>query len=249
MSTTESITLDVLAVAAHPDDADLGCGGTLLKMHSLGYKTGVLDISAGEMGTRGTPEIRAGEAQDAARVLGLSVRENLKLPDAHVTCDDQSRTAMVRIIRKYKPKIILTHHWDEPHPDHVNTSKIVQEASFLAGLYRYDEEAGQGRHRPSGVAYYIFTRRAQPSFIVNISEFAAEKLRAIKCHRSQLYDPSSTEPASRISSESFLRDAESRQRFFGALIGCEHGEAFIVKEALNIADPVELLTRPMNLYS
>ena len=249
MSNYESITLDVLVVAAHPDDADLGCGGTLLKMRSLGYKTGILDMSAGEMGTRGTPEIRAGEARDASQVLGVAVRENLQLPDAHVTCDDYSKTAMVRIIRKYRPKIILTQHWDEPHPDHVNTSKIVQEASFLAGLYKYDEEAGQQRHRPSAVAYYIFTRRQQPSFIVDISEFAAEKLRAIKCHRSQLYDPTSTEPASRISSDTFLRDAESRQRFFGALIGCEHGEAFVVREALNVDDPVALLTRPMNMYS
>ena len=120
---------------------------------------------------------------------------------------------------------------------------------FLAGLNKYDNEYGLGRHRPSAVAYFIITKRAQPSFIIDISEFAAEKLRAIKSHRSQMYDPTSKELTTRISNENFFRDVESRQRFFGTLIGCEHGEAFIVKEALNVDDPVALLTRPMNMYS
>ncbi|HZS46858.1 MAG TPA: bacillithiol biosynthesis deacetylase BshB1 [Blastocatellia bacterium] len=244
-----NISIDVLAVGAHPDDADLGCSGTLLKMASLGYKTGILDMSRGEMGTRGTPEIRDQEAQDAAKVLGLSVRESLGLPDAHITCDENSRVAMIRFIRKYRPRVILTHHWDEPHPDHVATARIVQEASFLSGLYKYDQDAVLPRYRPSAVAYFVITRRSPPSFIVDISEFAAEKVRAIKCHKSQFFNPDSKEPSSRVSAETFLRDVESRQRFWGALIGSEHGEAFVVREALNVNDPVALLTRPMNLYS
>src|ERR1044071_7946545 len=138
------IQLDVLAVFSHPDDAELSVAGTLLKLKSLGYRTAVCDMTRGEMGTRGTPEIRAREADDAARILRLDARLNLEQPDGHVWLTEESRTAMVRVIRRHKPKVILTSHWDDPHPDHAATARIVREAARLASMRRYDEEAGQG---------------------------------------------------------------------------------------------------------
>src|ERR1044072_5288484 len=134
--------LDGLAVFSHPDDAELPAAGTLLKMKSLGYRTGVLDMTRGEMGTRGTPEGRAEEAREAARIMGLDVRLNLEQPDGHVWVTEEARTALVRVVRAYRPKVILTAHWDDPHPDHANPARIVREAARLASMRRYDEEAG-----------------------------------------------------------------------------------------------------------
>src|SRR5919202_3025205 len=147
MMTTENTQLDALAVFSHPDDAELTVAGTLLKLKSLGYRTGVLDMTRGEMGTRGTVEIRAREAQEAARLLGLDVRLNLEQPDGHVWATEEARTSVVRVIRTHKPKVIFTSHWDDPHPDHANTSRIVREAARLASMRRYDEESGQAAVR------------------------------------------------------------------------------------------------------
>jgi bacillithiol biosynthesis deacetylase BshB1 len=238
-------TVDVLAVGAHPDDVELAMGGTLLKLASLGYRTGILDMTRGEAGTRGTLEERAREAQEAAR----TVRETLGLPDSRVRCDDEARRAFVRVVRRFRPKVVFTHYWEDPHPDHAHTSRIVREAVFLAGLPKYDPETGRARHRPNALAYFLFPRTIPPSFIVDITAFAEEKLRAIRAHRSQLYDHTRPEPETRISSEGFLRRVEARQRYYGALIDVEHGEAFLVREALNVEDPVALLTRSMNIYS
>src|SRR5215208_6563180 len=140
----EPLELDVLAVYSHPDDAELTCGGTLLKLKSLGRRTGVVDVTRGEMGTRGTPEQRFEEAREAARIMRLDVRVNLEQPDGHVFVTDEARTALVRVIRTYKPRVILTAHWDDPHPDHANTSRLVRESARLASMRRYDEGAGQG---------------------------------------------------------------------------------------------------------
>src|SRR3954469_3296342 len=140
--TTINIELVALAVFSHPDDAELTASGTLLKLKSLGYRTGVLDMTRGEMGTRGTPEGRAEEAREAARILKLDVRLNLEQPDGHVWLTEEARTAMVRVIRKHKPRVIFTPHWDDPHPDHAATSRIVREAARLASMRRYDEDAG-----------------------------------------------------------------------------------------------------------
>src|ERR1043166_6931045 len=138
----EALELDVLAVFSHPDDAELTCAGTLVKMKSLGYRTGVLDVTRGEMGTRGTPEGRAEEAREAARIMGLDVRLNLEQPDGHVWVTEERRRALVRVIRTYRPKVIITAHWDHPHPDHANTARLVRESARLASMRRYDEEAG-----------------------------------------------------------------------------------------------------------
>jgi N-acetylglucosamine malate deacetylase 1 len=241
--------IDILAIFAHPDDVELTVGGTLLKMKSLGYRTGVLDVTRGEMGTRGTVDGREQEAKDAAEILKLDVRENLGLPDGHVFCDDESRTKMVRVLRRLKPRVIVTHQIDDPHPDHNHISQLVRESARLSSMKRYDEETGAEKIPVPNVAHNIFSRLVAPSFVVDISEFLEEKMRAIRAHSSQFYDPNSTEPETRLTSKSFLDELEARSRYFGSMIGVKAGEPFYVREALNVDDPVDLLTRPMNLYS
>ena len=248
MSTTD-IELDALAVFSHPDDAELSVSGTLLKLKSLGYRTGVLDMTRGEMGTRGTPEVRAEEARRAARVLKLDVRLNLEQPDGHVWLTEESRTALVRVIRTHKPKVILTAHWEDPHPDHAATCRIVREAARLASMRRYDEESGLEAVRMPSLAHSVFSRRIVPSFIVDVSDFVEEKMRAIQAHASQFFRADSQEPETRISEKGFLQQIEWRMRYYGSLIGAAAGEAFYVREALTVADPMKLLTRPMNIYS
>ena len=243
------IALDALAVFSHPDDAELTVAGTLLKLKSLGYRTGVLDMTHGEMGTRGTPEIRAKEAQDAARVLKLDVRLNLDQPDGHVWPTEEARQAMVRVLREHTPRVIFTSHWDDPHPDHANTCRIVREAARLASMRRYDEQAGQDAIPVPAVAHAVYSRLVVPSFIVDVSEVWEEKMLAIRAHASQFYRTDSGEPETRISRQGFLQQIEWRMRYYGSLIGSVAGEAFYVREALNVDDPIALLTRPMNIYS
>jgi N-acetylglucosamine malate deacetylase 1 len=248
MSASEP-TLDVLAVFSHPDDAELSVAGTLLKLKSLGYRTGVCDVTRGEMGTRGTPEIRAQEAQDAARVLKLDVRLNLEQPDGHVWPSETARTALVRVIRKHKPKVLITTHEDDPHPDHANTSIIVRQAARLATMVRYDQEADLAAVPMPAIMHSLFSRRIVPSFIVDVSDFVDEKMSSILAYRSQFYSAESKEPKTRISERGFLEEIASRMQYFGSLIGVEAGEPFYVREALNVDDPLALLTRPMNIYS
>ncbi len=241
--------LDVLAVYSHPDDAELTAAGTLLKMKSQGYRTGVLDVTRGEMGTRGTVEGRAEESREAARILKLDVRLNLAQPDGHVWVTEEARTALVRVIRRYRPKVILTAHWDDPHPDHANTARLVREAARLASMRRYDEEAGLRQVPMPALAHSAYSRLVVPSFIVDVSDFVEAKMEAIRAHASQFYSAASSEPQTRISEQGFLKQIENRMRHVGSLIGVEAGEAFYVREALNVDDPVALLTRPMNIYS
>jgi bacillithiol biosynthesis deacetylase BshB1 len=245
------INVDVLAIFAHPDDVELTVGGTLLKMKSLGYKTGALDVTRGEMGTRGTVEGRAAEADEAAKIMKLDVRENLELPDGHVWVTEETRTKLVRVLRRLKPKILLTHQADDPHPDHNHIVQLVREASRLCSMQKYDGDFGQARTPAPIVAHNIFSQRVTPSFIVDISEFVEAKTEAIRVHKSQFYNPNAGahELETRLTSEGFIDELENRSRYFGSLIGVAAGEPFFVREALNVEDPIELLTRPMNLYS
>jgi len=243
------VNVDILAIFAHPDDMELTVGGTLLKMKSLGYRTGALDVTQGEMGTRGTVEGRAQEAEEAARILKLDLRENLGLPDGHVFVTDDERTKMVRVLRRVKPKVILTHQIDDPHPDHNHISQLVREAARLSSMQKYDGDFGQERIKVPMVAHNIFSQRVVPSFVVDISDFLEEKMNAIRAHASQFHDPNSNAPETRLTSKHFLDELENRSRYFGSLIGTAAGEPFFVRETLNIEDPIALLTRPMNLYS
>jgi bacillithiol biosynthesis deacetylase BshB1 len=201
------------------------------------------------MGTRGSAEIRAREAEAASREMKLIVRDNLELPDGQIWLNEESRVKMVRKIRLYRPRVIFTHYSEDPHPDHVHTCQIVREGAHVAGLAKYDDQTGQERFRPQTVAHFMFPRTAVPTFLVDISAFADHKHQVISCYRSQLYDANSKELETNLSSEAFLRRVEARQRFYGSLIAVEHAEGFIVREALNVHDPVELLSRKMNMYS
>lgn len=246
---TTDIELDVLGVFSHPDDAELSVAGTLLKLKSLGYRTGVCDMTRGEMGTRGTLEGRAEEAREAARILKLDARLNLSQPDGHVRDTEEARVALVRIIRTHKPKVILTQHWDDPHPDHAATSRIVRAAARLASMKKYDEEFALGAAKVPAMAHTVYSRLIIPSFVVDVSDFVEEKMKAIRAHASQFYRPGTDEPETRISAQGFLQQIEYRMRYYGSLIGSVAGEAFYVREALNVDDPVALLSRPMNIYS
>jgi N-acetylglucosamine malate deacetylase 1 len=248
MSQTDA-QLDVLAVFSHPDDAELSVAGTFLKLKSLGYRTGVCDLTRGEMGTRGTPEIRAREALEAARIMKLDLRVNLDQPDGHVWPTETARIAFVRMLRVHKPKVLLTTHEDDPHPDHANTSIIVRQAARLASMGRYDEESALAPVPMPAIMHSLFSRRIVPSFVVDVSDFVDEKMSAIKAYASQFYQPDSREPVTRISEPRFLQEIEFRMRYFGSLIGVTAGEPFYVREALNVDDPLALLTRPMNIYS
>ena len=243
--------IDVLAIFAHPDDVELTVGGTLLKMKSLGYKTGALDVTRGEMGTRGTIEERALEADEAAKILRLDVRENLGLPDGHVFVTDEYRVKLVRVLRRLKPKVLLTHQIDDPHPDHNHIAQLVRESARLASMQKYDGDFGQERTPAPMVAHNIFSQRVTPSFVVDISDFLREKTEAIRAHKSQFYNPNAAadELETRLTSKGFIDELENRSRYFGSLIGTAAGEPFFVREALNVEDPIALLTRPMNLYS
>jgi bacillithiol biosynthesis deacetylase BshB1 len=241
--------VDILAIFAHPDDVELTVGGTMLRMKHLGHSIGVLDVTRGEMGTRGTVEGRAEEAVEAAKILKLDVRENLELSDGHVFADDHSRTKLVQVLRRLKPKVLLTHQLGDPHPDHDHIAQLVRQAARLASMKNYDAETGASKIPVPIVAHNIFSRRSDISFVVDISDFLEDKMAAIRAHRSQFYDPNSNEPETRLTSKNFLGELEDRSRYFGSLIGVAAGEPFFVRETLNVEDPFALLTRPMNLYS
>lgn len=243
------VSVDVVAIFAHPDDMELSVGGTMLKLKRLGYRTGVLDVTRGEMGTRGTPEGRAAEAQKAAEILGLDIRDNLQLPDGHVFVNDDARRRLVRKLRELKPKLILTHQPNDPHPDHDHISAIVRESARLASMANYDPETGSEKIAVPRIAHNVFSARVYPSFIVDISGQLDEKMQAIRAHRSQFFRLGSDEPQTRLTEKGFLDQIETRARYFGSLIGTAAGEPFFVREVLNIDDPLRLLTLPSNLYS
>jgi bacillithiol biosynthesis deacetylase BshB1 len=240
-------TVDVLAVGAHPDDVEFHAGGTLLHLASLGYSTGILDLTRGESASRGTPEIRAAEAEAAARVLGLSHRSCVDLGDGQLADTLATRTAVALAFRRLQPRLVLTHHWDQPHPDHVATARIVTAAAYLAGLAHWQTASPLPRHRPSQVAHFGLPHSVQPSFIVDVSAWASKKDKAIRCHRSQLHDPASTAPASAVSSPDHLDRLDAIHRYYGTLIRTRYGEAFVVRGVLSVEDPVRLLSGPMGI--
>lgn len=243
------MTVDVLAIFAHPDDVELNVGGTLLKLKSFGYKTGILDVTQGEMGTRGTVELRLQEADRSAAILKVDVRQNLELPDGHVWLTEDTRTKLVRVLRELKPKLLITHQHNDPHPDHDHIAQLAREASRHASLRKYDPETGGERIPAPIVAHIVFSRTVVPTFIVDVTEFAEDKMKAIAAHRSQFYDPDSTEPETALTGKTFLDRIRARMGYYGSLIDVEAGEPFYVREALNIEDPLALLTRRMNIYS
>jgi bacillithiol biosynthesis deacetylase BshB1 len=233
--------LDILAFGAHPDDVELYAAGTLAKMAARGYAVGIVDMTRGELGTRGTPALRAREAKESARVLGLKVRENLGLPDGRIPVTPQSRLLVIRMLRKYRPGIVLVHHWDERHPDHTSTSHLVTQAAHHAGLARI--QTGQKRFRPDSILYYMLPAHQLPSFVVDVSDFTEQRQAAIRSYRSQLFDPESREPATYLSHPDFLTQVENIHSYYGALIGKARGEGFYTRGVLEVPDPVDFFNQ------
>ncbi len=228
--------LDILAFGAHPDDVELFAGGTLAKMAASGHSTGIVDMTRGELGTRGTPAIRRQEANKAASILQLKVRENLGLADGNVPVTAAARLKVIRMLRKYCPQVVLTHYWDDRHPDHVNTSRLVAEAVHHSGLVKI--KTGQDRYRPPVLLYFKLPANLAPSFVVDISDYIDQRNAAIGAYRSQLFDPSSREPSTNLSQPDFLIHVENIHSYYGTLIGKQKGEAFHVKGVLEIQDLV-----------
>jgi bacillithiol biosynthesis deacetylase BshB1 len=238
---TENMRLAVLAIGAHPDDVELFAGGTIAKMTALGHPTGIVDMTRGELGSRGTPAQRAKEAREAADILGVKVRENLGFPDGELEASPQARLKVIRILRKYRPVVVLTHHWDDRHPDHANTSRLVREAAHHAGLAKI--RTGQERFRPNAILYFKLPTGSFPSLVVDVSEYREQRTQAIQAYRSQLFDPVSREPATYLSHPDFLIHVENIHAFYGTLIGRKTGEGFLVKGIPEIHDLVDFFGR------
>ena len=235
--------LDVLAVSPHPDDVELHCGGLMIRFADLGYATGIVDMSRGEMGTRGTVDGRDQEAADAAKILGLSSRLNLELPDSRIGACETHRDALVNAIRRFRPEMLLVPHEIARHPDHGATGRLAKDAAFLAGLEKIETDHPVFRSRK--LVFYLTHhayRDPRPSFIVDITSTFSRKIAAVKAHRSQFHDPDSTEPETFISRPEFLEEVEAQGRYYGSLIGARYGEPFVVREYLSIDDPLAHFT-------
>jgi len=231
------IKLDILAIGAHPDDVELGCSATIAKEISRGKKVGVLDLTRGELGTRGSAEIRDEEAASAAEILGLTIRENLGFKDGFFMNDEVHQKAVIEIIRKYQPEVVLCNAIQDRHIDHGKGSKLVSDACFLSGLRKIETSSDQKTQeawRPKQVYHYIQWENLKPDFVVDVTGFMDIKIKAVKAYSSQFYDPDSKEPVSPISSKNFLDSISYRASDLGRIIGKESAEGFTVERFVAI---------------
>ncbi len=222
--------LDILVFGAHPDDAELGAGGTIAKEIHLGRKVGIVDLTRGELGTRGDAETRSGESAESARILGLHHRSNLELRDGFFRNDEASQLKVIRAIRAFRPEVILCNTTSDRHIDHGRGSELVSDASFLSGLKKIvtlsEEGQEQEAWRPDRVYHYIQWNNNAPDFAVDISGFMEAKLKAVQAYSTQFFDPDSREPQTPISSQNFLDSVRYRARDLGRLLGVEYAEGF-----------------------
>jgi bacillithiol biosynthesis deacetylase BshB1 len=225
--------LDILVFAAHPDDVELACSGTVLKHISLGYKVGIIDLTKGELGTRGSAAIRSEETKVASEVLGIHIRENLGFRDGFFEIDEVHLLRVIEVIRKYQPEIILANAASDRHPDHKRAGDLVSRANFLSGLLKVKTD-NQTHWRAKAVYRYIQDNYIEPDFVIDISGFETKKLEAIKAFKSQFYDPNSNEPSTPISREDFLEFVLARAKQFGRPINAEFGEGFTVERNIGI---------------
>lgn len=235
--------LDILVLAAHPDDAELGCGGTIIKHVAAGRKVGIVDFTRGELGTRGTPQTREQEAAASAKILGLSVRENLGLADGFFKNDQSHQLEVVKRIRKYKPEIILANAIYDRHPDHGRASGLAFEASFLAGLAKIEtshEGVKQEAWRPKAVYHYIQSLFIRPDFVVDISQEWDKKMEAVRAFKTQFYDPASNEPETYISNPRFLNLLEARATEMGHAVGAKYAEGFTAPRWIGVKSLFDL---------
>ena len=236
--------LDILAISAHPDDIELSCSGTLIAHKSLGYTTGILDLTEGEMSTRGTPEIRQKESVEASQIMGISIRENLGLSDAKFDLSFENQARVIKVLRKYRPEIILANAPYDRHPDHVRASQLIEEAVFKSGLVKIETEdngENQSPWRPKKVYHYIQSVSSEPDFICDISAHMEEKMAVIRVFKSQFFDPKSKEPDTYISNPDFLKLIEARSREWGHRVGVSFGEGFVQRQSLGVKNLFDLV--------
>jgi len=236
--------LDILAFGAHPDDVELGCGGTIAKEIALGKKVGIIDLTRGELGTRGSVEIRNRESANAAKILGVSVRENLDMRDGFFVNDESHQLEIIKMIRKYTPEIVLCNAIDDRHIDHGKGGQLVSDACFLSGLMKIETEIKgekQDAWRPKLVYHYIQWKNIEPDFVVDITGYNEKKVEAILAYSSQFYNANSDEPETPIASKNFLESLSYRAQDLGRLIGVDYAEGFTVERYLAVNSLGDLL--------
>jgi len=237
--------LDILVFAAHPDDAELGCSGTIVAHIAAGKKVGIVDLTRGELGTRGTPETRAAEADAASKVLGLSARENLGFADGFFVNDKAHQLKVVEMIRKYKPELVIMNAIYDRHPDHGKGSELVSQACFLAGLKMIETIAPEGEKqeawRPKAVYHFIQDRYIKPDVIVDITPYWQTKLESIRAYKTQFYNPDDNTQNTYISSPEFMEFIEARAKEYGHAIGVTYGEGFTVERHIGVKNLFDLL--------
>ena len=236
--------LDILAFGAHPDDVELGCGATIAKEISLGKKVGIVDLTRGELGTRGSADLRDEEAANAAKILGVSVRENLRFADGFFVNDKQHQLEIIKMIRKYQPEVVLCNAIDDRHIDHPKGSNVVSDACFLSGLLKIETEVEgkpQEKWRPKLVYHYIQWKNIEPDFVINVTGFMDIKKKAVLAYTSQFYDPTSNEPETPITSKNFTDSVDYRAKDLGRLIGVAAAEGFTTERYVAVENLSKLI--------
>jgi N-acetylglucosamine malate deacetylase 1 len=237
--------LDILAVGVHPDDVELSCAGTLLKHIQLGYKVGLLDLTKGELGTRGSAALRTEEATEAAEIMGALVREQLDLEDGFFTQNEGNTRKIIQIIRKYSPEIVFANALEDRHPDHGRAAKLISDACFLSGLVKIetlgDNNLPQAPWRPKAIYHYIQDRALKPDFVVDISTYVDKKFEIIMAYKSQFFDPLSSEPKTPISGKDFLDAIKGKDSVYGRYIGVQYAEGFNVTKTIGVQNVFDLV--------
>ncbi|MDZ4846311.1 MAG: bacillithiol biosynthesis deacetylase BshB1 [Chitinophagales bacterium] len=236
--------LHLLAIGVHPDDVELGCSGTILKHISIGQQVGILHLTQGELGTRGSAETRSSEAAEAAHILGVAVLENLEFADGFFKNDNEHQLKLIEVIRKYQPDIVLANALDDRHPDHGRAGWLIEEACFLSGLRRIEtshEGKLQDAWRPKTIYHYIQAYEHRPDIVVDISSFLEKKMEAIRAYKSQFYDPNSKEPQTFISTPEFMELVKARALQQGQSIGVKYGEGFNVRRQMGVKSLSDLI--------
>lgn len=230
--------VDVLAIAAHPDDVEMGCGGTVAKLTKMGYSVGILDLTNGEIGTRGTRKTRNKEAKIAAEILKVKSLTILDMGDGYLMNNEANRESVVREIRLSKPKVVMVSHKFDDHPDHVQCASLVKDAAYLSGVQNYTPDCEY--HSVKGLIYYMCRGEFHPTFIVDITDEFEKKMESINAYSSQFYKKDSKEPETALSNPEFQKIFEARGRIYGRMIGCRYGEPFFAKNPPKIIDPVAI---------
>jgi len=226
----------VMAFGAHPDDIELGCGGTLIKLGDLGFSTVLVDVTHGEMSTRGTPEIRQAEAETAARMIGAVARENLGLADGHIEAGPEAKRRVAEVVRRYRPQMVLVPYYEDRHPDHYRASELIYEGVFWAGLARVD--TGQESYRPSRVLYYMGWYEFQPTFVVDITEQFERKMQAIYAYATQFKPDDPSYQQTRLTSPGYNWMLVHRMAHYGSLIQAKYGEGFLIRGTMQVDNPL-----------